>query len=401
MERATAAVRQQYEAFPFPDLPFGALADLTPAPSSYRFGYYYCTHHLPSTQAVRILDAGCGTGFSTLKLRQANPAAEIVAVDLSGASLERAQARLAAAGYAPDAVTFLQADLQQLPDLGAPFDYIHCTGVLHHLPEPQLGLHQLKIRLKPQGVMCLMLYSGPGRALIREVQQLLRRLWDGQDLSEGLMVCRTFWAGLPAEHPYKQDYQRQKKVLADNFGPEFAASDAFLVDTYLQVCEHALYLPDVFALLAAEDLTFLRFLDESDWAIQQFLPGLPDYVAGLSSQARYEVADRLRTDRNYTFYVSHQVQPRPALAWLPDAIPEPSPLSRMSPDHAMLENGLGQQLALTEVSRTLWQALDGQRSWRQLCHALAHSFGFSEADTEMGLRGLMQALLAHYFVLQQ
>jgi SAM-dependent methyltransferase len=400
MDQVTAAVRQQYEAFPFPDLPFGALADLTPGPSSYRFGHYYCTHRLPATQAVRILDAGCGTGFSTLKLRQANPDAEIVAVDLSEASLVRAQARLAAAGYGSDAVTFLQADLQHLPDLGTPFDYIHCTGVLHHLPTPQRGLNQLKSRLKPDGVMCLMLYSGPGRALIREVQQLLRQLWDGQDLSEGLMVCRTFWAGLPTEHPYKQDYQRQKKVLADNFGAEFADSDAFLVDTYLQVCEQALYLPDVFALLAVEQLCFLRFLDEADWAAQRFFPGLPDYVAALSLPARYALVDRLRTDRNYTFYASPQAFERPALTWLPDAIPEPSPLIRMSAEQAILENGLGQQLPLTEVSRAFWKAIDGQQSWRQICFALAPSLGFSEVDTEVGLRGLMQALLEHYFVLQ-
>jgi SAM-dependent methyltransferase len=401
MDLATAGVRQQYEAFPFPDLPFGALAAVTPAPSSYRFGYYYCYHRLPVTEAVRILDAGCGTGFSTLKLRQANPEAEIVALDLSVTSLQCAQERLYTAGYGPDAVTFLQADLQQLPDLGAPFDYIHCTGVLHHLPNPQQGLHQLRRRLKPEGFMCLMLYSGPGRALIREVQQILRQLWDGRDLQEGLMLCRTFWAGLPKEHPYKRDYERQKQVLADNFGPDFAMSDAFLVDTYLQACEQALYLPDIFDLLAAEDLSFLRFLDESEWDPARFFPGLPDYIAPLSWQARYILLDRLRIDRNYTFYVSLQPALRTPLEWCAESIPEPSPLVRLRSDQAVLENGLGQHWALTDAAQALWLAVDGHTSWRGICQALAHKLGFSESDTRAALMGGMQQLITHYFVCQR
>lgn len=50
--------------------------------------------HLPDDVAGRIIDLGCGTGFTTKRLIEKYPRAEIVAVDLSAGMLEQARKAL-------------------------------------------------------------------------------------------------------------------------------------------------------------------------------------------------------------------------------------------------------------------------------------------------------------------
>src|SRR6185312_8206043 len=72
-------------------------------------------------RGLRLLDAGCGTGASTAALLAAAPHAEIVAVDASGAMLERARAK-----RWPPSVTFVHTPVEQLAAAGVhgPFDGI-------------------------------------------------------------------------------------------------------------------------------------------------------------------------------------------------------------------------------------------------------------------------------------
>src|SRR5512135_2082986 len=69
-----------------------------------------------------VLECGCGTGSQTVFLAAQNPEARIVSVDLSVDSLERARARVAAAGYRN--VEFRQANLFDLPFADEQFDHV-------------------------------------------------------------------------------------------------------------------------------------------------------------------------------------------------------------------------------------------------------------------------------------
>lgn len=146
----TQTVREQYERFPFPPLALGALAHVRPPQADAAFARWYVYQRLP-VGPQRILDAGCGTGFSTLKLAEANPEAEIVAIDLSDTSLGIARRRIEAAGLGQGRIHFQREDLQSLTELGK-FDYIHSSGVLHHLPDPAAGLRRLRASLAPNGL---------------------------------------------------------------------------------------------------------------------------------------------------------------------------------------------------------------------------------------------------------
>ena len=54
------------------------------------------------------------------------------------------------------------------------FDQIVCTGVLHHLADPDVGLSALRSVLKPDGAMQLMVYAPYGRTGIYMLQDILQ-----------------------------------------------------------------------------------------------------------------------------------------------------------------------------------------------------------------------------------
>jgi hypothetical protein len=58
------------------------------------------------------------------------------------------------------------------------FDYINCSGVLHHLEDPSKGLTTLKSLLKPHGCIGVMVYAKYGRTAIYQVQELMRLIND-------------------------------------------------------------------------------------------------------------------------------------------------------------------------------------------------------------------------------
>ena len=96
-----------------------------------------------------VLEAGCGVGAQTVALARNSPAARIMAVDISSASLGRAQARVTAAGLAN--VSFQQADVFALPFTDGSFDHVFVCFLLEHLHEPVAALAELRRVLKPGG----------------------------------------------------------------------------------------------------------------------------------------------------------------------------------------------------------------------------------------------------------
>ena len=72
--------------------------------------------------------------------------------------------------------SFTSCRLRTSAELGRTFDQVVCTGVLHHLPDPDLGLRALRDVLRPQGAMHLMVYALYGRAGIYMMQEYCRLL---------------------------------------------------------------------------------------------------------------------------------------------------------------------------------------------------------------------------------
>ena len=56
-----------------------------------------------------------------------------------------------------------QVAIGDVVEVGQHSDLIVCTGVLHHLADPDAGLRALRSVLKPDGAMYLMVYASYGR----------------------------------------------------------------------------------------------------------------------------------------------------------------------------------------------------------------------------------------------
>ena len=169
------AVEQLYDTYPFPP---ETLLDEPPLGYNWRWNwpvaYGFCTGQKPKTQAIRILDAGCGTGVGTDYLVHLNPEADVTAIDLSGGALEVAQERCQRSGS--DNVTFHHLSIYDVGQLEGEFDLINCVGVLHHLPDPIRGIQALASKLAPGGLFHIFVYAELGRWEIQLMQKAIALL---------------------------------------------------------------------------------------------------------------------------------------------------------------------------------------------------------------------------------
>ena len=190
----------------------------------------------------RVLDAGCGTGDNTVFLGEQlrGGGAEIVSLDFSSTSLDIARRRVEARGLA--GVTFVQAAIEDAPSLGlGEFDFIVCSGVLHHLASPEAGLRALRSMLKPDGGLALMVYATYGREPVYLMQSLMRRLAP-PDLGpqRRLEILRQTLASLP-------DHSRTKRGLMEHemFRSEITQSDAGAYDLLLHTQDRPYTVPEL------------------------------------------------------------------------------------------------------------------------------------------------------------
>ena len=98
-----------------------------------------------------ILEAGCGVGAQTRIIAAKNPESTFVSVDLSPASLAKAEESVNELNI--EHVMFRLADIQDLPYENGHFDHIFVCFLLEHLSHPSEALLELYRVLKPQGTI--------------------------------------------------------------------------------------------------------------------------------------------------------------------------------------------------------------------------------------------------------
>lgn len=105
----------------------------------------------------RCLDVGCGGGRYSIAMAKLG-AAEVIGTDISIAGLADAARRAAAMSN----VRFEKASALDLPYENSRFDFVCCSGVLHHTSDPERGLRELVRVLRPKGILFLLLYGKGG-----------------------------------------------------------------------------------------------------------------------------------------------------------------------------------------------------------------------------------------------
>jgi len=99
--------------------------------------------HLPPDG--RVLELGCGTGTTALKLADAT--GHIVASDLSAEMIRIARGKAKAQGATN--VTFVQSGAEAPPD--GTFDAVMAFNLLHLLPDPEAAVAGIAKKVKPGG----------------------------------------------------------------------------------------------------------------------------------------------------------------------------------------------------------------------------------------------------------
>ena len=312
----SSRVHAQYTRAPFPPVSFFPIMTGPPRERiwlySYTEAYYHAFRSYRQPAGRRILDAGCGTGHGIVQIRHQAPGAEVHACDFSAQSLDIARQRIAGMGGEP--VTFHELNLLDLSSLPGEFDAIFCSGVVHHTADPVKALAELKSKLKPDGVLYLMLYSQFGRRETLLMQRALKLLCqDPTDQQEGLRLGRLIFDGLPPANPIAT----WERVKWNNNHRQHA--EAF-IDMYVNANEKNYTMGGVASDLAASGLKLLRFANANEWALANRMNAHPDLLArfnALPPLAQSEVIENLFPNQDqYLFFVTHVENVAAQPAWL-------------------------------------------------------------------------------------
>jgi SAM-dependent methyltransferase len=266
----TAEVRDFYEKMPYPT-PLTSLdehRELYDNPERRRalFHLMWPTEKLRGDQ--EILVAGCGTSQAA-KYALREPNARITAIDVSETSL--IHTRALQKKYELDNLTLHQLSISDVQELGQTFDHIVCTGVLHHLTDPELGLRSLRSVLKPEGAMQIMVYAKYGRTGIYMFQEYCRLLGVVPSNKE-LIALGEVLGELPADHPLTPLLRQ---------GLDFRHPNA-LADAFLHPQDTAFTVPQVYDWLDRCGMTLGRWFEQAPYLPQCGALGKTPHSARLS-----------------------------------------------------------------------------------------------------------------------
>ncbi len=207
----------------------------------------------PYREDFSILVAGCGTSQAA-RYAVRWPGAHVVGADISAISVEHTT-RLKHRHRLGN-LEIHRLPVERLAELGASFDQVVCTGVLHHLQDPDEGLRVLRRVLKPSGAMHLMVYAPYGRRGIYMLQEFCRRVGFSAaegDLHDLLLALKA----LPSHHPLVPLLQE---------APDFR-SEAGVADALLHPRDRAYSVGQFLEFLGSNGLAFGRWIRQAPYSL--------------------------------------------------------------------------------------------------------------------------------------
>jgi SAM-dependent methyltransferase len=293
-----AKIRQQFDSLPYPNYPLDKSPKndinalylhnlITP--------YYLRNQKVIDTKDRLILDAGCGSGFKSLLLAEANPGAKIVGVDISEESVKLARQRLEYHGF--DNAEFHVLSIYDLPKLNYQFDYINCDEVLYLFPEIAVALQAMKAVLKPDGIIRSNLHSSLQRVNIFRAQKVftLMGLMDGNPedleieivtdtmkaLKDNINLKATTWTA-------RYEGEEKKQTILMNY--LFQGDKGYTIN-------------DIFSALRMADLEFIKMSNWRQWDLMNLFKE-PDNLPAFLGMSLPEISTE---DSLHLFELLHPI----------------------------------------------------------------------------------------------
>ncbi|MFE9701815.1 class I SAM-dependent methyltransferase [Streptomyces sp. NPDC005930] len=253
---------------------------------------------------ARVWVPGCGVN-QALIVALRFPAAQVVGSDVSTDSLDLC--RTARDQIGATNLTLREEGISDAP-YREEFDYVVCTGVIHHHPDPGMLLARLAAALKPTGVLELMVYNAYHRREITAFQEAMRLLGREQDL----------WFARRVAGSLTRDSELTRQLRADLGEPEEQFADSWLNPCERNFTVRTLHETADTAGLALEApcaSPLATGLDLYDWRVPCDDAQLRRQAAMLTEVERWQVTQALSVDRSplLWFYLRRTDNPWPAL----------------------------------------------------------------------------------------
>jgi SAM-dependent methyltransferase len=208
----------------------------------------------PYREDRSVLVAGCGTSQAA-KYALRWPRAQVIGIDVSATSIEKTETLKRK--HSLDNLEVRQLSAERATELGHRFEHVVCTGVLHHLPDPDAGLRALRDVLAPSGAMHLMVYAPYGRAGVYLLQAYCRQLGIGASALEIRDLAASLKA-MPPDHPL---------VPLLRNSPDFR-DEAALADALLNPQDRPYSVPELFNFISQAGLQFGRWVRQAAYLPQ-------------------------------------------------------------------------------------------------------------------------------------
>jgi len=270
-------VREFYDRYPYPP-PVESLEKyrlLWQDRQRRRADYHLFWPARPYKEDQTILIAGCGTSQAAKHALRWSEA-QVTGIDCSATSVRCTQDLQKK--YKLKNLQVHQLPLERVGELGMSFDQIVCTGVLHHLADPDAGLSALRRVLKPDGAMQLMVYAPYGRAGIYMLQEFCRRIGIRATASE-IQDLIAALSALPPGHPL-ETLLRQ--------APDFRNEGA-LADALLHPQDRAYSVQQLFDFIQKAGLAFGRWVKQAAYSVHC---GVIAKIPQAASMARLSPAEQ-------------------------------------------------------------------------------------------------------------
>ena len=107
--------------------------------------------------------------------------------------------------------------IESIPKLGlGKFDFVGCTGVLHHLKNPQKGLNEVNEIQTENGGAEYMVYGTIGRTGIYQIQNLLKIINEhGNSMEHELKAAKVVLKIIPYDHWFRHYQFSDDKTMGD------------------------------------------------------------------------------------------------------------------------------------------------------------------------------------------
>lgn len=331
-----------------------------------------------------ILVAGCGT-FQAARHALRWPNAEVIGIDVSETSVRHTKELRDRHGIKNLDVHLLP--IERVAELGRDFDLVICTGVLHHLADPDVGLRSLRDVLRPGGAMLVMVYAPYGRAGVAMMQEYSRLLGLGTTHEEIVDLALTL-KEIPQDHPLDPLLRRT---------PDFRRLDA-IADALLNPRERTYSVPELLAYVERNDLTFGRWYRQAPYLPQcgnpaatphagqlRALPPAEQYTAIellRGSMVRHSVIIR-RSDDDTGLW-SYMPGPEHMLQGVPIRLPHTLTIDERVPPGAAAvlinQSHLYPDLVLPvdAAEKSVVDAIDGHRSIEDLRDTVSATMGVDD-----------------------